>query len=389
MLSFKKDLRLNTFYYMKKILFVSRPIAPPWDEASKNFAYNLSRETALLDGESEIHIMTKGNLENMPKNVVCENIYTKSEKDFSTDQKIRSLLFQLRKRNSFDIVQYFFTPARASSAMIKTVLKGKSKKIQTIATLREDLRSDEEIKSLMFGDVITTYSEYAKNKLNSLGFTNVVKIYPGIDLEDYSPREKDKKLLSEYGFKKDDFIISFAGEYIRLGAMDTVMDGFIEVAKKVPTAKLSLAVRVKNEKDAKKKEEVIERLKKENLLEKVSFHDNWRGKMSDLYNLCDVSIFPIQNMHGKFDVPLVLVEAMACEKPVIISNIPILKEFSDSNNSIEVEKENPKQLAEKIIDLYNNPEKAKELGKRARKFAEENFDIKKSAEKYYEIYKSL
>ena len=28
----------------KKILFVSRPIAPPWDEASKNFAYNLAKE---------------------------------------------------------------------------------------------------------------------------------------------------------------------------------------------------------------------------------------------------------------------------------------------------------------------------------------------------------
>ncbi|MFC1638298.1 glycosyltransferase family 4 protein [Patescibacteria group bacterium] len=374
---------------MKKILFVSRPIAPPWDEASKNFAYNLSKETALLEKDHEIHIMTKGKLENMPKNVICDNVYTKSEKDFSTDQKIRSLFFQTKKRSSFDIIQYFFTPAKASSFLIKNLLKGKSKTIQTIATLREDLLSDKEIKSMMFGDVITTYSEYAKNKLNSLGFNNVVKIYPGIDLEDYSPREKDEKLLSESGFKKDDFIISFAGEYIRLGAMDTVIDGFIEVAKQIPSARLSLAVRVKNEKDTKKKEEVIKQLENEDILEKVSFHDNWRGKMSDLYNLCDVSIFPIQNMHGKFDVPLVLVEAMACEKPVIISDIPILKEFSDSNNSIEVEKENPKQLAKKLIELYNNPGKAKELGKRAGRFAQENFDIKKSAEKYNKIYKSL
>ena len=54
-----------------------------------------------------------------------------------------------------------------------------------------------------------------------------------------------------------------------------------------------------------------------------------------------------------------------------------------------VEKENPEQLAQKIIELYENKESAKELGKRARKFVEENFDIKKSAEQYTKIYKSL
>lgn len=374
---------------MKKILFVSRPIAPPWDEASKNFAHNLSKEVAQSKKDLEIHIMTKGVLEDLPKNVICHNTYTSSERDFSAYQKLRSLVFQLMQKNKFDIVQYFFTPTKSSSMLIGKFLKGNSKTIQTIATLREDLFSDEDIKELIFGDIVTTYSSYAKEKLEGLGFHNVEKIYPGIDLSDYSPREKDEKLLSEFGFSKNDFIINFTGEYVRLGAMDNVIESFIRVSKKIPNAKLSLAVRIKNEKDAQKKERVVKELEKEGLLGKVSFHDTWHRKMSELYNMCDISIFPVQNMYGKFDVPLAVIETMACKKAMIISDIPILQEFSNENNSVSVSRDDHNELANAIIDLFENKEKREEIAKNGMNFVRENFDIKKSAQKYAGLYKKL
>ncbi|MDH4330817.1 MAG: glycosyltransferase family 4 protein [Candidatus Moranbacteria bacterium] len=374
---------------MKKILFVSRPIAPPWDEASKNFAYHLAKETAVSNKDIEIHIMTKGVLDDLPKNVICHDVYTSSERDFGAFQKIRSVLFQLMQKNKFDIIQYFFTPTKASSVLIDRFLKGESKTIQTIATLREDLFSDDDIKELIFGDIVTTYSDYAKERLEGLGVNNVKKIYPGIDLSDYSPREKDENLLSEFGFSKDDFIINFTGEYIRLGAMDSVIESFIKVSKKIPNAKLSLAVRVKNEKDAKKKEAVIKELQGEGLLGRVAFHDTWHRKMSDLYNMCDISLFPVQNMYGKFDVPLAVIETMACKKAMIISDIPILQEFSTQNNSVLISRDNPIGLADTIIDLFENKSKREEIAQNAATFARENFDIKKSAQKYADLYKNL
>jgi glycosyltransferase involved in cell wall biosynthesis len=94
-------------------------------------------------------------------------------------------------------------------------------------------------------------------------------------------------------------------------------------------------------------------------------------------------------MKGKFDMPLAVIEAMACEKPVIISDIPILREFSSSDNSVIIEAGNVKQLFEKILDVFQNKQKYVEIGKNARKFAVENFDIKKVAEKYREIYQNL
>jgi len=373
----------------KKILYVSRPLTPPWDEASKNFAHNLAKEIAHDSNSPEIHLMTTRTKLGLPKHIKQEEIYKYSEKDFKFSDKLRSLFFQLLFKNSFDIKHYFFTPTKSNSWMIKNLLRGKAKTIQTVATLREDLFSDKEIKKMMFGDIITTYSDYAKNKLNSLGFENIYKIYPGIDLHDYYPREKSDEELKKACFTKDNFIINFAGEYIRLGAMDTVIDSFIEVSKQIPEARLSLAVRVKNEKDAEKKEAVVAKLKKENILDKISFHDSGSYKMSDIYNLSDISIFPAGNMKGKFDIPLVVIEAMACAKPVIISDLPILKEFSGDNNSIAVEKDSAPALTQAIVDLYNDKEKRLTLAKNALEYSHKNFNIHVAAQKYMEIYNRL
>lgn len=373
----------------KKILFVSRPITPPWDEASKNFAYNLAKEIVHDSNSPEIHLMTTHTQLGLPNSIKQEEIYKYSEKDFKFSDKLRSLFFQFLFKNSFDIKHYFFTPTKTNSYLIKNILKGKSKTIQTVATLREDLFSDEDIKKMMFGDIITTYSDYAKNKLESLGFKNVSRIYPGIDLNDYQPREKSEAELKKFNFTKNNFIINFAGEYIRLDAMDTAIKSFIEIAKQIPEARLSLAVRVKNERDAKKKEEVIKKLEKENILNKVSFHDDGVYRMSDLYNLSDISIFPVSNMRGKFDIPLVVVEAMACAKPIIISNLPILKEFVNEKNSVSVEKNSPEQLTKAIIDLYYDKEKRLALGRNALEYAHKNFNIHKSAQEYMAIYNRI
>lgn len=374
---------------MKKVLLVTRPLSPPWDEGSKNFAYFLARNVSGV----QMNIMTKSGetLPNLPENVFPHHVYTTSEiADFTFSQKLRSILFQFFWKGKFDVTHYFFTPTKLNSFVIKNFLtSSKTKTIQTVATLREDLWSDEDLKNLLFADMLITYSNYSKEKLEKLGFENVRRIYPGIDLDEYKLQEKNPELLKKANLKNDDFVINFTGEYTRLGAIDSIIESFIEISKKIPTAKLSLAVRIKNERDAKKKKEIIEKLKLADILDKVSFYDNGSYKMSEIYNLSDISLFPVKNMSGKFDIPLAVVEAMSCEKPIVLSNLPILKELGNNENSVIINEVEVEEIIEAILDLYNNPEKRKNLGKNARKFVEENFDIKKIARTYEEIYKNI
>jgi len=380
-----------------KILFVTRPIAPPWDEASKNMAYQLAVNVAKINPLLEIHLMTKGNLKNtipdLPENIVQHQIYTQGENDFSFSQKIRSLFFQWRMKNQFDIVHYFFTPSKLNGLIIKKFLyPKKSKTIQTIATLREDLMDDEEMKKSIFGDILVAYSKHTKKKLKRLGFTHTHHIYPGIDLDDYRPREKNVELLKDCNLTSADFIISFAGEYVRLGGIEEVLKSFIAVSKKIPSAKLFLTLRVKNEKDAEKKKEVIVRFEKLGMLDRIVFGDEVdfkKYKMSDVYNLHDLEIYPIYNMNGKFDVPLVIPEAMACKKAVILSDLPLLREFANHNNAVIIKSKNTEELTEAILDLYNNSEKQAEIATNGMRFVRRKFNIEFIAEEYNDLYNSL
>jgi glycosyltransferase involved in cell wall biosynthesis len=372
---------------MKKILLVTRPICPPWDEASKNFAYHLAQNVKSL----EMHLMTNAEckIDGLPESVKEEPIYTSVKLVFS--QKLRSLFYQIFFSKSYDVVHYCFTPTKLNNFFIKHLIKsGKTKTIQTIATLREDLFSDAEIEKMMSGDVIVAYSKYAKTKLEKLGFDNVEQVYPGINLNLYFPAPKNFSLMSQLGINQNDFVVVYPGEYTRLGNIDNFINKTLQYSRvlKDKNIKIILAFRVKNDEDFVKKED-IKKVLKENKLESQMLLTDTFTTMEKIFNLADTVIFPVENMKGKFDVPLAVVEAMACEKPVIISDLPILSEFANDAISVKMKAGDMDELFKKILDIYENKAKYAEIGKDARKFAEENFDIKKIAEKYEEIYKKL
>ena len=369
----------------KKILLITRPIAPPWDEASKNFAYYLAKNITSV----EINLLTNGLVADLPPNVRQRAIYTSNH--LSWIQRAR-LLKLMHIKKDFDIMHFMLTPNKLNAFGFKTFVKSKhARTIQTIATLREDLFKDEEYKEMLFADLIITYSDYAKNKLNGLGFRNVKRVYPGIDLEYYSPQEKDLSALKDLGLDKKNFIVTFPGEYVRLGATDDIVQMIIDQASafRERDIKIVFACRLKNDPVAmEKKEAVVKKLTENKAMDRAVFLDIF-SDMSKLYNLSDVIIFPVRNMHGKFDVPLAAVEPMACEKPVIVSDLPILKEFASEKNSITIHAGNTQELAQAIFDLQNNPDKRTSLGKEGRKFCQEHLDIKQVAHIYEQIYQKL
>jgi glycosyltransferase involved in cell wall biosynthesis len=171
--------------------------------------------------------------------------------------------------------------------------------------------------------------------------------------------------------------------------VDNIIKSFQKVVLEIPQVKLFLNVRVKNQKDAEKKKEVMKTLKDLKLLDKVVFAEmdylkTWG--MSAAYNLYDLAIFPIQNMRGKFDVPLVVPEAMACGKANILSSLPLLKEFANHNTAVIINKNDPDELTEAIVDLYKNPEKRKEIADKGMKYVRRNFNIEFIAEEYNDLY---
>jgi len=86
----------------------------------------------------------------------------------------------------------------------------------------------------------------------------------------------------------------------------------------------------------------------------------------------------------------VVIEAMACGKPVIATNSGAVPEIvEDKVTGILVPPEDSEKLAEAIIELLEDKEKAKEMGIAGRKRVEELFSIEKHTRQIEEVYLSL
>ncbi len=370
-----------------KILYVTRPLCPPWDEASKNFAFDLARNITT----EEITVLTCGELDGLPPNVHQTPAY--SECPFGLRQKFESLLAQFRLRGRFDVNHYFFTPTPLNSFLARMTLAPRTRSIQTVATLRVEKYSPEALRRALFADKLVSYTRRTKKLVENLGFCNVEQIYPGIDLERFAPREKPDHLRQHFDIPAGAAIISFPGEYVRLGGAEpivTAMERVWETGKQEFSSPpiLILALRVKNAADAEEKKKIQNRLKRNGYLNLVRFTDTF-DDMPGLYNLSDIILFPVSNLHGKFDVPLALIEAYAAGKPTVVSDIGELAEFTNENFSVIIKKNDASELAAAIVALVGNENRRKLLGKRARQFAVENFNIKTISQKYEQIYRSL
>jgi glycosyltransferase involved in cell wall biosynthesis len=88
--------------------------------------------------------------------------------------------------------------------------------------------------------------------------------------------------------------------------------------------------------------------------------------------------------------PKILMEAAACGRPVITTNVPGCKDAIINNKTgILVPSKNYKALANAIITLSQDKKKIEKFASEARKYAIANFNIKDVISKHFSIYKKL
>lgn len=367
---------------LKRVLLVSRSLTPPWDEASKNFA----RVLALRNEASQMTVLTDGHVDEFPARVKQVPIYSRPR--LSWGQRLR--LLRLRgARNRFDVVHYLFTPTATNSMLFRTLLSGGSaRSVQTVASLNGKDYTAKQVRQLLFADRIITYSDFSRVRLEQLGCARVETIHPGINLDLFANRPRDPELAAALGIPDDAFVVMYPGEYVRLGATDSLVAVLPRLLEAIPNLTLVFGNRVKNAADNEKKAEVIETIRAAGLSDHVVFTDTVRD-MPALYNLADVVLFPVENMVGKFDVPLAVIEAMACEKPIVISNLPVLAEFTSDTTTVVIGPGDRDALVGAVVRLHADPVLRATIGREAREYARSAFDIEDVAARYEAVYESL
>jgi len=239
-------------------------------------------------------------------------------------------------------------------------------------------------------DQFIAITEQAKNALVLEGVPEkkIVVIPAGVDLSRFKPSEKDELYSSKLGLSENDFVILFVG---RLTWEKGVYD-LIRVHKRLiedqdlngDEIKLIIVGKGPAERNLAQLICKLKTSKNVKLTGPCAY-----AKMHEVHSIADVFVLPsIPTKHWQEQFGMALVEAMACEKPVVSTVCGSIPEVLGNAGEL-TEPSNPTLLCRKIKELIVNKTKRTELGKLARKRAEEKYDAKVIANKLKEVYEGL
>jgi len=125
----------------------------------------------------------------------------------------------------------------------------------------------------------------------------------------------------------------------------------------------------------------------------VAHRTRFIGRVSEaglprVYAACDVFVLPSVSRLEAFGI--VALEAMATAKPVVVADIPGVREVIDNGKEgLLADPVNPQDLAEKIRWLLADPEARRTMGERGREKVVSSFSIERVTDQIEALYRSV
>jgi len=234
---------------------------------------------------------------------------------------------------------------------------------------------------LKYVDKIFAVSYTLKHALNQNNIENVEVIHNGIDAAQW---QIDDNKLRNFKAKHNLFnekIVFFIGRLSALKGGNNIIKAMKIVTEQVPEAVLLVTGR----KDG-YAQKMLKLANNENIT--ISFTGWLKGTdLISVYHGSHVVVTPSAYL-DPFN--LINIEAMACKKPVIgtcfggIPEIVVNQKTGYIINPLDI-----KMMAEKIIDLLKNTNKAEQFGQIGYERVKKEFSLKKQTEQYLEWFEKL
>jgi glycosyltransferase involved in cell wall biosynthesis len=202
-------------------------------------------------------------------------------------------------------------------------------------------------------------------QLKKLGATNklIELIYFGTDVKTFSPAAKNLSFFEKYRVPKHSFIILSNRGFLPIYSIETLLEAGQSLKKSIKNLAIVIV-------GGGVRDEYLREFAKIQAIDDVTYFIG-RLNSDDFVEAsasCDVYVSTSTSDGG---LAASVAEAMSCETAVVITD------FGDNKNWLKNESaglvfpiKNSFSLAEKIIYLYNNPIKRKNLGIEARKIIE-------------------
>lgn len=234
---------------------------------------------------------------------------------------------------------------------------------------------------LRYVDRIFAVSNSLKMVLEINGIKNIETIYNGIDVSAWEPNQvKVKEFKAKYN-PQDKKVVLFGGRLSGAKGGEVILRAMALVSKAMKEAVLLVA----GEKDW-YADKMVELSKQLSIESHVVFTNKWldRETMKCAFFASDICVTP-SICFDSFN--LFNIEAGAAKKPVVGTCFGGTPEIIlDNKTGYIVNPLDVDELAEKIIDLLKNPQKAKQFGEVGYRRVKDQFSFLRQLEKTLEYY---
>tara|TARA_Y100000816_G_scaffold287609_1_gene270658 strand:- start:432 stop:1598 length:1167 start_codon:yes stop_codon:yes gene_type:complete len=237
------------------------------------------------------------------------------------------------------------------------------------------------VKTLNKSDVVVSVSNYLKNQTKLISNKEIMIIHNFVNSKKLYPKKNiDNK---SFNFSTDDRVILSLSRLVRRKGHHIVIKSLSLIKKVIPNIKYIIA----GDGDYNYKKELEKLAKEMDLDSYIYFVGHVDGKRkNDLYNLCDIYVMnslPTDSSEGSETFGITFLEANACGKPVVGTNVGGIPDAISNNlNGILVEPDNPEETAKAIIQILKNKKKYRALSKGGIERIKNEFDIDLIGEKY-------
>ncbi len=232
---------------------------------------------------------------------------------------------------------------------------------------------------LKYVDKIFAVSNALKEALNQNGIQNVEVIHNGIDVENWQiEQEKIKEFKNKFDLQNKKIVL-FGGRLSGLKGGGKIIEAMDLVSKEMPEA--VLLVLGKKDHYAQQMKQLA-REKDVNLI-----LTDWieKDELKSAYWSSDIVVTPSLCL-DTFN--LMNLEAMVCHKPVLGTCFGGTPEIvQDGETGYIVNPFNIELMAEKILDLLTNSQKAKQFGEIGYQRVKKGFSLEKQVEAYLKWFK--
>lgn len=223
--------------------------------------------------------------------------------------------------------------------------------------------------------VTVTLSENTARLLRSAGFPDVRVIPPGIPLERWPMRPRPTGTP----------VVLFAGHYDEGGGAEQAVRGAAAATRQGMLVRLVMAMRTRLHQDGGRE---AGRLRA--LADREGVHVEILGVVADMGQLigqASLVVFPAETLGGKAEVPLVVLEALATGRPVVVSDLPA---FDALGPAVErVPPGDSLALGETFRQLLEAPRRWEAVSAAGRRLVERNFSEVSMARRYEELYREV